>query len=99
MPVPDDIQKKADRRIYLWHKNKGLGLTRTEIEEYKKLTRSVNAFIKKTWPGSWEIAKRIAARQRIVFKVAPPKPKKKSAKTILKEKIIKLMEAKAKKVK
>lgn len=89
MAVPKDIQEKADRRIFLWHKNKGVGLTNGEIEEYKRLTRSVNAFIKKTWPESWESVKFLSRRRRMVFKHAPVK--KKPA-TLLKEKIVKWME-------
>lgn len=77
MPVPEDIKKKAERRIALWRKNKGDGLTRAEIAEYSKLTRAVSAYVKKTWPETWSNYRALTARNRIKFKKAKPKPRPK----------------------
>lgn len=77
MPVPEDIKKKAERRIALWQKNRGDGLTRAEIREYGKLTRVVSAYVKKTWPETWSNYRALATRNRIKFKKAKPKPRPK----------------------
>lgn len=67
MLISKDIQEKAKRRFILWNKNKFIGLTDDEIDEYENLTNSINIYIKKTWPDSIEKINSFCDNNKINF--------------------------------
>lgn len=73
MSIPPHIQKKSDRRICLWNKNKFIGLTHDEIDEYEGLTNSINIYIRKTWPNSMEKVKSFCDKNKITFNLIDTK--------------------------